>query len=49
MAADLIHDETSGRTEREPWQAPRVTRFGAAGASAGDQVFNSADGDSLKS
>jgi hypothetical protein len=50
VAAKLIEqDGTSAETGREEWQAPIVTRFGAAGAGAGDTVFNSADGDTAKS
>ena len=48
MAELSEQEEPSARSEREPWQAPRVTRFGAAGASAG-QGSNSADGETAKS
>lgn len=50
MAANLIEQEgNSAETGREEWQTPSVTRFGAAGAGAGDTLFNSADGDTAKS
>jgi hypothetical protein len=50
MAVDLIEqDQPPAGTERERWQTPCVTRFGAAGAEAGDVAFNAADGDTAKS
>jgi len=49
MTADFItQDQPSRGTEREPWEAPRLTRFSAAGARAGDTV-SSADGSTDKS
>jgi hypothetical protein len=45
MADDRIdEDEPLAGGERAEWQAPRVIRFGAAGASAGGGG-NNADGD----
>jgi len=49
VAADFIErDEPSDGTGREPWQAPRVTRFSAAGASGGEST-TSGDGETSKS
>jgi hypothetical protein len=49
MAADLFdQDRSSATAGREPWQTPRVIRFGAAEAGAGDTV-SSADGSTDKS
>ncbi|HEX8241011.1 MAG TPA: hypothetical protein VF574_14855 [Allosphingosinicella sp.] len=49
MAADLSpQDQSFSGMEREPWEAPRVTRFSAAGARAGNTT-SSADGSTDKS
>jgi hypothetical protein len=38
--------EPSSGSDRRPWKAPLVARFGAAGANGGEANFNSADGES---
>jgi hypothetical protein len=50
VATDLVeHVEPSTETERAPWQVPSMTRFGAAGAEAGNSIANNEDGDTSKS